>query len=312
MKRNLIKTFAIAAGIALGITAFAQEPPAGGPPAGAPPPPDFGQGFGGPGFGGPQGGPPPPMMRMRPPMGGPMLLLNPQVKAELHLTDAQIEKIKATFHFRGRGPGGPGQMGGPGRGPGGPGGPGGFGGPEGGPGGPGGPGGGPGFGGPGGPGGGPGGPGFGGPGGGPGVRGPGGPGGPGGPQAREEEMKKVKAILDGGQFTRFKEISLQVEGPRAIMRRDVEKELGLTDDQRDKIHDVMEQNRPQPPHRGDDEGGRPPEPPRPPSAEARQKVMDQITTVFTQSQKEKWAAMLGKKFELKPPQQHEGPPRDEE
>src|SRR5579862_6960204 len=159
------------------------------------------------------GGPPPPDQGpgggqgefRRPPMPrGPIgLLMNPKVQQELKLTDDQIEKIRSLRPERGGGPG----FGGPGgEGPGGPPPPSDRGGP-----------------------------GFGGPGGGPGYGGPGGPGGPGGRQMEQ----KIKAILTASQYQRFHEIDLQAQGARAIGRPEVAKELGLSEDQIEQIHDMM-------------------------------------------------------------------------
>lgn len=224
---------------------------------GAQQPPPGGQGGfqGGPPQGGFQGGPPqggfqggPGMMggpMMRAP-GGPALLMQPDVQKELKLTDDQIQKIQEIV-----------RQGGPQGGPQGQGGRGGFQGgpPQGGQGG--------GFqGGPpqGGQGGFQGGPpqGRGGQGGPPqgGFQGgppqggfQGGPGGPGmgpqGDQRRQEMEKKIKGVLSGEQYTRYQELALQAEGARAILRPEIGEKLNLTDEQRDKIQEIMQANRPQ-------------------------------------------------------------------
>ncbi|RYG35527.1 hypothetical protein EON81_12490 [bacterium] len=219
---------------------------------GFPEPPQGGPGQGGPGGPGGRGG-------QRGMMGGPGLLMVPEVQTELKLTEAQIEKIKALRPERGRG--------GPGGGPGGPGG------------------------GPGGPGGGD----QGGPGGPPPRGGPGGPGrgGPGGPGGKENDVK-IKAILSSAQFTRFKQIELWVAGPMAILRPDVAEQLGVTEEQRDSIREVMESNRPQP-------GS-------PPSDAGRNATESKILAVLTSAQRQKLATMKGKEFKLPTPPARGGRP----
>lgn len=336
MNRKLIQTLAVAAGVFVGVCAMAQEPA--GPPQGGP------QG----GFqGGPQGGPqggrmggPPPMMGRRP-MGGPAILLRPEVREELKLSDDQVKKIESAFHLQARGPRGDHSrgdqppMGGPG--PDGPGGPNGEGGPgmppppgeEGGPGMPPPPDG-----------------GFGGRQGGPGM---GRPDGPDNAGRVAEADKKLKGILNGEQFARYHEISLQMAGPDAITRPDVAKQLGLSEEQVSKIHAILEKNRPmggpaggpnggregrppRPPQDGGDENGRPPMPPQGegfgpggpegpdgpvrggpggpggPNREERKKIDAQVLAVLTDAQKSQWKTMLGKPFE---PRRPEGrPPQD--
>lgn len=342
MKRKLIQTLAIAAGVLVGVCAMAQEPA--GPPQGGP------QG----GFqGGPQGGPnggrmggPPPMMGRRP-QGGPAILLRPEVRDELKLTDDQVKKIETEFHIKAHGPQGRADRRGPGeRGPGAggpgpdgprPGGPGMEGGPgmppppmgggeEGGPGMP---------------------PppndSFGGPEGGPRM---GRPEGPGNAARIAEAEKKLKGILNDKQFTRYREISLQMAGPDAVMRPDIAQQLGLSEDQKTKIQAILEKNRPKdgpmggpldgprgaggnrPPRPQGDENDRPPMPPqgeglggpggpegfggpggpgRPggpggPNPEERKKLETQILAVLTDAQKSQWKTMLGKPFEPRRPE----------
>lgn len=256
--------------------------------------------------GGIQQGPPPQGHGDGPPMRGPRrpprapimgLLLSPAVRAELKLTDEQVEKIKALRPMRGDGPppgGGPG-FGGPGGGPG-------SGGPGGGPGGPG-------F---GGPGGGPGGPGFGDPGDGPGFGGR----GPGG----ERLDAQIKKILDGDQYRRFSQIRYQFEGAIALARPEVAHELHLSGSQLEQIHQILEQNRPPMPPRGGGPGGdgpgrpgpdRPdgprgfggpgiPPPPDPQIRPGRRSELDQkLLAVLTEEQRAHWKTMLGKPFHMR-------------
>ncbi|MBS1715167.1 MAG: hypothetical protein JST30_12610 [Armatimonadetes bacterium] len=220
-------------------------------------------------------------------MGGPNILMMPDVQAELKLTADQKQKLADLFPARQGG----GQFGGPPQG--GPGGPpqggGQFGGPpQGGPGGP--PQGGGQFGGP--PQGGPGGPPQGG-----GQFGGPPQGGPGGPDPMDA---KVKEILNADQYARYKELQLQWRGAGAISQPDVADKLGLTDDQREQVRAAMDAARPQPPQGG--QGG-------PPDFEAMQKQMaeakarseKQILAVLTVDQRAKWQQMLGRPFKFAQP-----------
>jgi len=266
----------------------------GGPQQGGP-----GQGFGqgGPGQGGPQGGRQG-GMRMGPPHG-PMLLLNPQVIKELKETDEQVKQIQALMPKGRQGQGG-GQ---------------GFGGGYGGP-----------------PQGGPpprqnggggdefapepqGGQGFG-----------GGQGGPGfNPEENQRMEAAIKKILTESQYKRYKQIDIQVDGPRAFQRPEVSEALGLTEAQQDKMREIMEANRPQggpggqgrpgqggqggpPPQGGPGQGGPGQGGPGQggdPSKFADE-LMKKLMVVLTDSQKNKWKELTGAPFKLQPMQGRPG------
>lgn len=55
----------------------------------------------------------------------------------------------------------------------------------------------------------------------------------------EEMTKEVSGILTKEQMTRLKEINVQVSGNGIILNPDIQKELGLTDDQKSKIKDLQ-------------------------------------------------------------------------
>lgn len=225
--------------------------------------------------GGQQGGP---GGQGRPPMqmGGPMLLLRPDVGTELKLTDQQKQAIQEVVRPpRGGGQGGPGQ--------GGPGGPppgGGQGGDDhqGPP-----------------PGGGQGGGEFGGP-------PPGGQGGDHqGPPPQDGRGKqieeKIKAILSEGQYKRYHQLALQWDGPKAIGRPDVAQALNLSEDQLDKVkaimddlHEAMQDLLSQQLPREQFEAKR---------QELENSANGKIIGLLSADQKSKWEAMLGPKFEFK-------------
>lgn len=232
MTRFGMKTLATLAVTMTAMLAIAQP---GGPPPG-----------GGAGPGGRMGG----GMGM---MGGPFLLMRPEVQKELGLNADQLAKLKKLAPQGGMmgGPGGPG--GGPGGGP----------------------------------------PTRGRPGG-----GPGGPGGAGGMMgAMQEYQKKVGEILTKAQAARLEELGFQRQGAMAILRPDVGKKLGVTDDQRKKMMDALQSLRPTPPKAG--------EQPKMPSRDEMRAMMskanDKVLASLTADQKKRWQAMLGKPFKFQDP-----------
>ncbi len=227
----------------------------------------FGQPQGG-GFGPPQG---PGGMRGGPGMGpggglqGPQLLMNPSVQKELKLTEEQKQELGKLMPQRG--PGGPG--GPPDRGQGGQRGQFGQGG----------------------------------------QRGQGGQGGPpqgerrqGGPGGPNQEMeKKIQGILSDSQYRRYQEIGLQQQGAMALTRPEIAEKVRLTENQREQVRQILEQNRP---------GGRPPQggERRDPAQmraemEKNQAALNaKVVAILSGEQKAVWQSMLGKPFKIEHPQ----------
>jgi Spy/CpxP family protein refolding chaperone len=132
------------------------------------------------------------------------------------------------------------------------------------------------------------------------------PGGGGGGGAMREAMlaiqkesdETIAKILTPEQSKRLKEISLQLSGNRAVMRPEVQKDLGLTPDQVKKIQDlqtkqqeamrsVMQKARNQ--EISMEEVG--------PTMERNEKILnDEIAKVLSQAQRDKLKAMGGAPF----------------
>ncbi|MGQ9760836.1 MAG: hypothetical protein ACUVQH_02885 [Thermogutta sp.] len=118
-------------------------------------------------------------------------------------------------------------------------------------------------------------------------------------QARAETQKAIEGVLLPNQVKRLKEIRLQVAGiSAAIMDADVRKELGVSEEQVQKIREatqkVMEELRFQ-----RQEGERPsPEQMQQRMQQFRQKVTEAVMAQLTEEQKKKWNEMIGEKFEL--------------
>lgn len=140
--------------------------------------------------------------------------------------------------------------------------------------------------------------------------GPGGPGrGPGfGPEQRERTINELKKILDAKQMERLEQLDLQMAGVFAFNRPDVGEKLGLSETQREKIRDILREARPPMPPRPEpgQPGTPPPPPPRDPQAMSKE-FEPKVLAVLTETQKGKWKAMQGKKFEFK---RRERAPRD--
>jgi hypothetical protein len=137
--------------------------------------------------------------------------------------------------------------------------------------------------------------GFGGPGGGrPGMGGPGGP--------NEEEMRqqeaKLKGILNARQFARFEQLSLQLQGPRALARPDLAQKLNLSEAQVQKIRELGQpQGRPNFGGGGGRQGFDPAE------FERLRKEQDgRILAVLSPEQRQQWTALLGPEFKFERPQ----------
>jgi hypothetical protein len=58
-------------------------------------------------------------------------------------------------------------------------------------------------------------------------------------QQREETRKALAEILDAGHVKRLREISLQLRGSRALLDPEVQKALGLSEDQAGKLRDLQ-------------------------------------------------------------------------
>jgi hypothetical protein len=112
-----------------------------------------------------------------------------------------------------------------------------------------------------------------------------------------EETKRVNAILNPDQQKRFRQISLQQEGPMAVSRPDVADELKLTEDQKKKVAEARNQMAEK--QRAifeEAQGDR--EAMRSKMETLRKETNDKITTLLTEEQKTKWKEMCGTPFNL--------------
>lgn len=112
----------------------------------------------------------------------------------------------------------------------------------------------------------------------------------------EETQKKVDGILLPKQLERVKQIQIQVQGTRALSNADVAKELGLSDEQKEKIKSINEENMKA--MRDMFSGGRPSAEDREKMSKAREENQKKLMDVLTAEQKEKFEKMKGEKFDV--------------
>jgi Spy/CpxP family protein refolding chaperone len=114
-------------------------------------------------------------------------------------------------------------------------------------------------------------------------------------EAAAQTEKKIEGALLPNQVKRIKEIQLQVQGIRALANADVQKELGLTDDQKAKLKAIDEEaakGRPQ-----FTPGQRPSQEDFQKMRDARTETEKKLTDVLTDEQKKKLEEMKGEKFD---------------
>jgi hypothetical protein len=113
--------------------------------------------------------------------------------------------------------------------------------------------------------------------------------------------EKLAKIVDEKQLARLRQLRLQREGTMALGRPEVAQELGLTDEQQEKVKKIRQEIRPEGPIPGRDA-----------SEEERQdffaklqkrieKAQADALHVLTDAQKAKWGVMKGKQFRFPQP-----------
>lgn len=119
-------------------------------------------------------------------------------------------------------------------------------------------------------------------------------------RAQRERMEaEVQKILTPEQYKRYRELNLQLQGPRALGQPEVAKEVGLSEAQQNQIRQLIqaEQETMRSMFQGGGGGG---------DFQAMREQMQamraetdrKILAVLNAEQKAKWESMLGKKFEF--------------
>lgn len=117
-------------------------------------------------------------------------------------------------------------------------------------------------------------------------------------KAFEEKMNK---ILKPEQLTRLKELSLQRQGAMALLRPDIAKDLGLTEDQRKKMQGILESSRPSGRPNFQDLSQEERQKLMTESREKQEKAQAELLAVLTDEQKAKYAELKGKEFKFPEP-----------
>lgn len=117
-----------------------------------------------------------------------------------------------------------------------------------------------------------------------------------------ETQKQIQEILGEERTNRLKQIRLQVGGVMALFSPEVSKEVGITDEQRDKVRETFEGARDEIRDvflsSGDDPDAR-----RKAFDDFRKKQESKVLDILTDAQKAKWESMKGEPidFKLDPP-----------
>ncbi len=125
--------------------------------------------------------------------------------------------------------------------------------------------------------------------------------------AAKEITSKVEAVLTPEQKKRLKEIQLQAQGTRALVSEEVVKALNITEEQKKKIEEIRDANRPQFGRGG--AGGQPGGGGAPGGAgggferfqEQMKETEAKIMEVLTAEQKTSYETLKGKKFDMPRP-----------
>jgi hypothetical protein len=118
-------------------------------------------------------------------------------------------------------------------------------------------------------------------------------------KAQEKLAVFLKDTLKPRQHERLRQLELQVEGPFALGRPDLSKEMKLTDEQRKQFMTlVQEMQQKIEPLIKEAQTKRNPEEIRPRAMKLRKEYAGKIETLLTEAQKKQWQDMLGKPFTL--------------
>ena len=112
-------------------------------------------------------------------------------------------------------------------------------------------------------------------------------------EVMQANAKELEAVLQPEQSKRLKQITLQVQGPRAIL--EAAKDLNLTDEQRKKVEEIQEEIARR---RAELVGGRDAtrEEARKRTQEMSKVVQEKLLAVLTADQQAKWKEMTGEPF----------------
>jgi Spy/CpxP family protein refolding chaperone len=102
-----------------------------------------------------------------------------------------------------------------------------------------------------------------------------------------EQEKKINEILNDKQQARYKQLRLQAAGAMAFMGEDLQKELGITEEQQGKIRDAMRELRES--MQGAQSGER---------SGMGEKMNAKVMEILTDEQKAKYKTLIGEPFDV--------------
>lgn len=128
-------------------------------------------------------------------------------------------------------------------------------------------------------------------------------------EKRQAEQKKaIAAVLTEAQIKRLGEIKVQMAGSSAVMDPEIGKKIDLTEDQRDRIQVMMEDERENMPRPDFNSGERPdPKQMQEQMKKMQAKINSGIDAILTASQKAKLKELGGKAFKRVDPQPGQRP-----
>ena len=116
--------------------------------------------------------------------------------------------------------------------------------------------------------------------------------------AQEKLWAFLKETLNADQFKRFQQLELQHEGPPALFRPEIAKELKITDEQRTQFMGLIQelQKKIEPLIKESQTGGNPQEI-RLKVIKMRQDCQGKMEALMSDAQKKQWQEMIGKPFD---------------
>jgi hypothetical protein len=114
----------------------------------------------------------------------------------------------------------------------------------------------------------------------------------------EETVKALDGILKPDQIKRLKQIELQQRGEQALTDSEVQSQLKLTSDQKEKIKTIAADAAAERRELFQPGGGGDPQEAQKKMATLRKATMERISAVLTADQKQTWKEMTGQPFEV--------------
>jgi hypothetical protein len=119
-----------------------------------------------------------------------------------------------------------------------------------------------------------------------------------GEEADKAAQEKLDKILKPEQLARLNQLSLQRQGLMALARPEVAKQLGLSQEQQDKIKKIQDESRPQPRGFGQNLSDEERQKLFAERQERQEKAQAETLAVLTDDQKTKWTELKGKEFDF--------------